>query len=48
VVLDGNHPLSGMALQFVATIVGVRPATPAEIENGSAEDAASVIVRPVP
>ena len=48
VVLDGNHPLSGMALQFVTTIVGVRPATPAEIENGSADDAASVIVRPVP
>jgi FKBP-type peptidyl-prolyl cis-trans isomerase SlyD len=48
VVLDGNHPLAGMALQFVSTIIGVRAATPAEIEHGSADDAASLILRPVP
>jgi FKBP-type peptidyl-prolyl cis-trans isomerase SlyD len=48
VILDGNHPLSGMALQFVTTIVAVRPATPSEIENGSADDTSSVILRPVP
>jgi FKBP-type peptidyl-prolyl cis-trans isomerase SlyD len=48
VVLDGNHPLSGMALKFACTIVGVRPATADEIDNGSADDVASVIIRPVP
>jgi FKBP-type peptidyl-prolyl cis-trans isomerase SlyD len=48
VVLDGNHPLCGMALQFVCTVVGVRAATSAEIQNGSADDIASVIIRPVP
>ncbi len=26
VVLDGNHPLSGMALKFIGTVTGVRPA----------------------
>jgi FKBP-type peptidyl-prolyl cis-trans isomerase SlyD len=31
-VLDGNHPLAGMALIFTGTITAVRPATPAEIE----------------
>lgn len=48
VILDGNHPLAGMALQFVATIVGIRMASPDEIANGSADDTASVIVRAVP
>ena len=48
VILDGNHPLSGMALQFVATVVGVRPATATEIGNGCADDAHSVIMRPMP
>jgi FKBP-type peptidyl-prolyl cis-trans isomerase SlyD len=48
VVLDGNHPLSGMALKFAGTVVGVRPATADEIGNGSADDIASVIIRPVP
>ena len=35
VVLDANHPLAGMALKITCTVVGVRPATPAEIENGA-------------
>ncbi len=48
VILDGNHPLSGMALQFACTVVGVRPATPGEIENGAADDASRVILRPLP
>jgi FKBP-type peptidyl-prolyl cis-trans isomerase SlyD len=48
VVLDGNHPLAGMALEFSGTVVGVRPATPAEIESGSADDAGSVIMRVIP
>jgi FKBP-type peptidyl-prolyl cis-trans isomerase SlyD len=48
VILDGNHPLSGMALKFACTVVGVRPATADEIQNGSADDTGSVIIRPVP
>jgi FKBP-type peptidyl-prolyl cis-trans isomerase SlyD len=31
-VLDGNHPLAGMALIFTGTITALRPASPAEIE----------------
>jgi FKBP-type peptidyl-prolyl cis-trans isomerase SlyD len=38
VVLDGNHPLAGMALKFVCTVTGVRLATEAEIERGYADD----------
>ncbi|HEY6863488.1 MAG TPA: peptidylprolyl isomerase [Burkholderiales bacterium] len=48
VVLDGNHPLAGMALKFVARVADVRPATPAEIENGTADDPESVILRILP
>lgn len=33
-VLDGNHPLAGMALVFTGTITSVRPASSAEIEAG--------------
>jgi FKBP-type peptidyl-prolyl cis-trans isomerase SlyD len=35
VVLDGNHPLAGMALRLHLTVRGVREATSAEIEAGS-------------
>ena len=38
VVLDGNHPLAGMALRFACTVVGVRAATAGEIERGYADD----------
>ncbi len=31
-VLDGNHPLSGMALVFIGTVMAIRPATAGEIE----------------
>jgi FKBP-type peptidyl-prolyl cis-trans isomerase SlyD len=48
VVLDGNHPLAGIALRFVATVVDVRPATPAEIESGAADDPSSVVLRALP
>jgi len=48
VVLDGNHPLSGMALQFNCTVVNVRQATVDEIASGGADDASSVVVRAVP
>ena len=33
VVLDGNHPLAGMALRFSLRVTGVRTAMPEEIEN---------------
>lgn len=36
VVLDGNHPLAGMALVFTCTVTNVRPATPEEIGAGGA------------
>lgn len=47
-ILDGNHPLAGMALKFVATVVELRPATATELENRGADDSASVIMRAVP
>jgi len=34
VVLDGNHPLAGIALRFACEVVGVRAASPEEIERG--------------
>jgi len=41
VVLDGNHPLAGMALRFSCTVVAVRAATAGEIERGYADDDAA-------
>jgi len=38
VVLDGNHPLAGMALVFTCTVTGVRPATADEIRHGHTQD----------
>jgi FKBP-type peptidyl-prolyl cis-trans isomerase SlyD len=37
VVLDGNHPLAGMALRFWVQVEDIREATSDEIENGHAE-----------
>jgi len=34
VVVDGNHPLAGVALVFSCTVTGVRPATAEEITHG--------------
>jgi FKBP-type peptidyl-prolyl cis-trans isomerase SlyD len=48
VVLDGNHPLAGIALKFSCTVAGVRPATDIEIEHRSADDPGSVIMRILP
>jgi FKBP-type peptidyl-prolyl cis-trans isomerase SlyD len=48
VVLDANHPLAGMALKVSCTVVGVRPATRDEIENGAADDPESMILRILP
>jgi FKBP-type peptidyl-prolyl cis-trans isomerase SlyD len=41
VVLDGNHPLAGIALRFTCEVLSVRAASEAEIERGApeAEDA---------
>ncbi len=38
VVLDGNHPLAGMALRFALRVTGVRVATAEEIENQHPSD----------
>ena len=48
VVLDANHPLAGMALEFRCTVAGVRPATEGEIANRSADDPASIVMRIMP
>ena len=42
VVLDGNHPLAGMALRLDLKVCGVRAATEAEIEAGSVGPASPV------
>ena len=34
VVVDGNHPLAGIALLFSCTVTGVRAATAEEISHG--------------
>jgi FKBP-type peptidyl-prolyl cis-trans isomerase SlyD len=36
VTLDGNHPLAGQTIEFRASVVDVRPATPEEIAHGHA------------
>ncbi len=38
VMLDGNHPLAGMALIFTCTVTAVRPASAEEIEHGHIHD----------
>lgn len=43
VVLDGNHPLAGMALRFWVQVADIREATRNEIENGHPEGAESFI-----
>ena len=34
VIVDGNHPLAGIALQFECTVMAVRAATPDELSHG--------------
>ena len=48
VVLEGNHPLAGLALKFACTVVEVRPASDQEVASGSADDLGSLIVRALP
>lgn len=38
ITLDGNHPLAGVALHFDLEVVGLREATPAELEHGHPHD----------
>ncbi|MDH5339149.1 MAG: FKBP-type peptidyl-prolyl cis-trans isomerase [Rubrivivax sp.] len=40
VVLDGNHPLAGMALRLAIKVQGVRAATDEEVDAGSVGSAA--------
>ncbi len=48
VVLDGNHPLAGMALRLDLTVQGVREATEAEIEAGSVGQPAVMVLNAPP
>ncbi len=38
VILDGNHPLAGLALVFTCTVTGVRAASADEIAHGHIHD----------
>lgn len=44
VVLDGNHPLAGMALRIELTVHDVREASDAEIEAGSVGEPAFTVL----
>jgi FKBP-type peptidyl-prolyl cis-trans isomerase SlyD len=48
VVLDGNHPLAGMALRLHVTVRDVREATAAEIEAGSVGDSVLDVLEVLP
>lgn len=39
VVLDGNHPLAGLAVRISLKVLDVRPATEEEVEQGSVSEA---------
>ena len=46
VVLDGNHPLAGMALRLELKVDAVREATPEEIDSGSVGEPAFTVLAP--
>jgi FKBP-type peptidyl-prolyl cis-trans isomerase SlyD len=48
VVLDGNHPLAGMALRLDLTVRDVREATEDEIEAGSVGSSAFTVMNTAP
>ena len=48
VVLDGNHPLAGIALRLHLKVRGVRAATPEEIEAGSVGDDGAGLLQVLP
>jgi FKBP-type peptidyl-prolyl cis-trans isomerase SlyD len=45
VVLDGNHPLAGIGLEFRCTVRSVRAATAEEVARGAADDPDSLALR---
>jgi FKBP-type peptidyl-prolyl cis-trans isomerase SlyD len=48
VVLDGNHPLAGVAIRMHITVREVRAATPEEIAARSVTDAAAAMLQVLP
>jgi FKBP-type peptidyl-prolyl cis-trans isomerase SlyD len=48
VVLDGNHPLAGLAIRMHITVRGVRAATAEEIEAGSVTDVGASLLQVLP
>ena len=48
VVLDGNHPLAGMALRMHITVRGVRAASADELEARSVKDDAAGLLQVLP
>lgn len=48
VVLDGNHPLAGIALRLAIKVAGVREATEAEIEAGSVGEPIFTVMQTAP
>ncbi|MEO7246033.1 MAG: peptidylprolyl isomerase [Rubrivivax sp.] len=48
VVLDGNHPLAGLALRIAVTVVRVRAATEDEVESGSVSGSALSVLKTAP
>lgn len=48
VVLDGNHPLAGLALRLHVSVRDVREATEEEIEHGSVGDSTFTVLNTAP
>lgn len=48
VVLDGNHPLAGLALRLALKVCGVRPATEEEVEQGSVSESPFSLLQAAP
>ncbi|TAK93995.1 MAG: peptidylprolyl isomerase [Aquabacterium sp.] len=48
VVLDGNHPLAGLALHLSLKVVDVRAATQEEAEQGSVSDSPLSLIQAAP
>ena len=48
IVLDGNHPLAGIALRLDVTVRDVREATDEEIERGSVGDTGLTVLATAP
>lgn len=48
VVLDGNHPLAGLALRLALKVCGVRAATEEEVEQGSVADSPFSLMQAAP